>query len=210
MQLLGQRAKEPYGKSTMARRHHSFAFTALKAKRHGMNGLTLASRIVQILIIAKVQPVRQSCQKFGGASKQMENLSGQGESTVQKNFIFSRNQKYQLLTTKKNMKITLTADQVAYHLVVCPSKRWTYDGAVTLSCWLHEIENETGEEDELDLVAIRSDFCEYKSAMQAAAAYGWCSSPGEFDHANEDAAMVWLLDRTEARSFVGGVIIRQF
>jgi hypothetical protein len=104
MRSLGQPAKEPYGKSTMARRHHSFAFIVLKAKRHGMNGLTLASRIVQILIIARMQPVQQSCQKFGGASKQMENLSGQGELMDLKSFIFSHNQKYQLPTTKKYQK----------------------------------------------------------------------------------------------------------
>jgi len=108
------------------------------------------------------------------------------------------------------MKITLSPDHVAHHLFVCPSKRWTYDGAIAMSVWLDEIENEACDEMELDLVAIRMDFCEYKSAMEAATAYGWCASPGEFDHANESAAMSWLLDRTEARSFVGGVIIRQF
>jgi hypothetical protein len=108
------------------------------------------------------------------------------------------------------MKITLTTDQVAYHLVVCPSKRWSYDGAIAMSVWLDEIENETSEEQELDLVAIRLEFCEYRTAMQAAAAYGWCAAPDEFDHANEGAAISWLLDRTECRSFVGGVIIRQF
>jgi len=108
------------------------------------------------------------------------------------------------------MKITLSLDQVAYHLVVCPSKRWSYDGAMAMSAWLHDIENETGEEQELDLVAIRMVFCEYKSAMEAAAAYGWCAAPSEFDYANESSAMTWLLDRTECRPFVGGVIIRQF
>lgn len=88
--------------------------------------------------------------------------------------------------------------------------KWSRSAAYALADYLQELENDTGEEQELDVVAIRCDFSEYSSAVEAAGEYGWSADETEFDEANEAAALSWLNDRTSVISFDGGVIISQF
>ncbi len=78
--------------------------------------------------------------------------------------------------------------------------------------YLEELEADTGEEIELDIVAIRCEFSEYPTAAAAASEYGF-----EFDGVEDDAdeqaetdALEWLRDRTQVIPFDGGVIIAQF
>ena len=108
------------------------------------------------------------------------------------------------------MKITLNTNDIVNHLLRDTNARWSRDGAEALAEHLEEMEESIGEEMELDVVAIRCDFSEYSSAVDAAGEYGWSAEPDEYDDANEAAALSWLHDRTSVISFDGGVIISQF
>ena len=105
------------------------------------------------------------------------------------------------------MKQTLTTDQAADLLVADNNAGWSYKGARALVEHLEQVEEDTGEEIEFDRVALRCEFAEYESALEAAEEYGW--EPDE-DADSEDAALKWLTDRTTAITFNGGVIIQQF
>lgn len=90
------------------------------------------------------------------------------------------------------------------------SAKWSRSAAYALADYLQELENDTGEEQQLDVVAIRCDFSEFSSAVEAAGEYGWSAEPDEYEDANEAAALSWLHDRTSVISFDGGVIIATF
>ena len=108
------------------------------------------------------------------------------------------------------MKITLTTYQIAGYLMQDTNAKWSRSGAYVLADYLQELENDTGEEMDLDVVAIRCDFSEFSTAAEAASEYGWAPEPDEYDEANESAALSWLQDRTSVISFEGGVIIAKF
>jgi len=108
------------------------------------------------------------------------------------------------------MKISLTTYQIAGYLMQDTNARWSRSGAYALADYLQELEDSTGEELELDVVAIRCDFAEYPTAVEAAGEYGWAPDETEFDEANEAAALSWLGDRTSVITFDGGIIISQF
>ena len=88
--------------------------------------------------------------------------------------------------------------------------KWSRSGAYALADYLQELEDSAGEEQELDVVAIRCDFAEFSSAVEAAGEYGWSPEPDEYDDANEAAALSWLNDQTSVITFKGGVIITRF
>lgn len=108
------------------------------------------------------------------------------------------------------MKITLTTYQIAGYLMQDTNAKWSRSGAYALADYLQEMENDTGEEQELDIVGIRCDFSEFSTATEAASEYGWSADETEFDDANESAALSWLNDRTSVIAFNGGVIITKF
>ena len=76
-------------------------------------------------------------------------------------------------------------------------------GAFALAEYLEEYEESTGEELALDPVAIRCEFSEYESAIEAAAQY-----TSEFTTA--EAALEYLEDQTSVITYDGGVIIQDF
>ena len=76
-------------------------------------------------------------------------------------------------------------------------------GAFALAEYLEEYEESTGEELALDPVAIRCEFSEYESAIEAAAQY-----TSEFTTA--EAALEYLEDHTSVITYDGGVIIQDF
>ena len=76
-------------------------------------------------------------------------------------------------------------------------------GAFALAEYLEEYEESTGEELALDPVAIRCEFSEYESAIEAAAQY-----TSEFT--TEEAALEYLEDHTSVITYDGGVIIQDF
>ena len=109
------------------------------------------------------------------------------------------------------MKTTLTTHEIATALKRDDNANWSYNGARALAEYLEAIEEDTGEEMEFDVVALRCDFTEYSSAVDAI---------DEFDHdvdldagdddEKEEAALSWLRWRTQVIEFDGGVIIQNF
>ena len=63
------------------------------------------------------------------------------------------------------MKTTLTTYDIADALFSDEFGGWSRAGAFALAEWLEEMEDSTGEETELDVVAIRCDFSEHESLI---------------------------------------------
>jgi len=99
------------------------------------------------------------------------------------------------------MKTTLSTNQVTDALYRDEYANWTYYGARALAEYLEEYEDSTGEEIELDVVAIRCDYAEYESGIDAAVAHGWDDTDGE------EGAKEWLRDRTQVIAVEGGAVI---
>jgi hypothetical protein len=113
------------------------------------------------------------------------------------------------------MKATLTTSQAAAMLKADTSANWSHAGARALIEHLEQLEEDTGTEMELDAVAIRCDYSEHESALQAANEYGFEPNPnlgdGEQDDDDKEAdALAWLQDNTQVIEFDGGVIIQNF
>lgn len=108
------------------------------------------------------------------------------------------------------MKITLSNYDVAHALRSDSNAGWSRAGAFAMADHMESLETDLGVEMDLDVVAIRCDYAEYPSAVDAASNYGWAPDETEYDEANEAAALSWLQDRTSVISFDGGVIIAKF
>ena len=108
------------------------------------------------------------------------------------------------------MKQTLTTGQAADLLVADKDAGWSYAGAFALVEYMESIEDDTGEEIEFDRVALRCEFNEYSTALEAAQEYGWEPDEDADSDDAEEAAAEWLADRTTVITFNGGVIVQQF
>lgn len=78
--------------------------------------------------------------------------------------------------------------------------------------YIESYEADTGEEQELDVIAICCDFTTFPTALAAASEYGLES--GLDDDADEDdkekEALNWLYGETTVLEYAGGVVIQQF
>ena len=109
------------------------------------------------------------------------------------------------------MKHTLTTTQAAELLLADEYAAWTRAGALALVEYLESVEDDTGEPIEFDRVAIRCDYSEYESALEAAQLYGYdADDPDADEDEREDAAAAWLEADTTVIRFGGGVIVQQF
>ncbi len=108
------------------------------------------------------------------------------------------------------MKQTLTTNQAANLLMADQCAGWSYAGARALVEHLESIEDDTGEEIEFDAVALRCDYSEYESALEAAEEYGFEPDEDADSEDGEEAAAEWLGDRTTVIEFSGGVIVQRF
>ena len=109
------------------------------------------------------------------------------------------------------MKMTLSVNTIADFLRADDNAGWSYEGARALAEHLDQMDEETGEETEFDRVAIRCEFSEYGSALEAARNYGSFSEDDyEYEDELEQAAVEFLQDQTTLIEFDGGVIIRDF
>ena len=77
--------------------------------------------------------------------------------------------------------------------------------------YLEEMENDTGTETELDVIALCCDFSEYPSALKA------CEDMSSFkpdseatEEEQEEAALEYLRDNTQVIEFDGGVVVAAF
>lgn len=115
------------------------------------------------------------------------------------------------------MKATLSTSQAADLLKADTNgTRWSRSGALALVKYLEELESDTGTEIEFDPIAIRCDYSEYGSALEAALDQGFepetdLDGEGEEDEDDKEAnALAWLQYRTQVIEFDGGVIIASF
>lgn len=87
---------------------------------------------------------------------------------------------------------------------------WSWSGAEALVEYLEDLEDSLGESIAFDRVAIRCEYSEYSSALEAAEHYGFISEDDEDEDDVESSAITYLEDRTTVIKFEGGVIIQQF
>ncbi len=120
------------------------------------------------------------------------------------------------------MKTTLSTYEVANALKSDDNSNWSYAGALALAEWLEDLEQDTGEEIELDVVAIRCDFSEYESLIgfagcrwgtvnkvcQASIEFAWTSDTSEYE--KEDDLREYIQDRGFLIEFEGGIIVSSF
>ena len=85
---------------------------------------------------------------------------------------------------------------------------FSYDGLCALYDFLEDFGEDTGQEVELDVIALYRKFSEYSSALEACENYDF--EPDDDEEDQEDAALDWLRQRTAIITFPGGIIIQDF
>jgi DNA-binding PucR family transcriptional regulator len=80
---------------------------------------------------------------------------------------------------------------------------------------IEEMESDTGEEYELDVVALCCEWQEFKTALEAAVEYGFdagesAKSFGHESDSDETEALDWLREQTQVVEFDGGVLVMGF
>jgi hypothetical protein len=105
---------------------------------------------------------------------------------------------------------TLSTGQAADLLCADEYAKWSRLAALALVEHLEELEDETGTPIEFDAVAIRCDWSEYESALEAATQFGFEADGDEGEGEREESALAWLQDRTQVIEFEGGVVVAAF
>lgn len=82
---------------------------------------------------------------------------------------------------------------------------YTYAGKRALFDYLEELEGDTGEEIELDVVALCCEYTEYDSAVSCIQECGY-----DYQTEDEEDALDWLRDRATVIEFNNGIIISDF
>lgn len=114
------------------------------------------------------------------------------------------------------MKTTLTTYQAAHELLRDTNAAWSRAGAFALVEYLEQLEEDTGETIEFCHVAIRCDYSEHSSALEAALEQGFNPETDldgegeEYEEDKEENALTWLRYRTQVIEFEGGIIIQNF
>ena len=114
------------------------------------------------------------------------------------------------------MKKTLSTSEAADRLKADEFANWSYNGAHALIEYLEQLEKDMGEDIEFDRVAIRCDYDEYKTALEAAENYSFeCQKEAEetaeeYKDRAEEEALEYLKGHTEVLEFDGGIIIRAY
>jgi hypothetical protein len=114
------------------------------------------------------------------------------------------------------MKKTLTSNEIATLLYEDNNGGWSRAGAYALAQYLQDLEEEIGEEMELDVVAIRCDFSEYPSLQAWAEEYlpDYEDVLGLTDYSTDedrdDCIREYILDHGQLVEFSGGVIVSSF
>lgn len=126
-------------------------------------------------------------------------------------------------THTENMKKTLTTYDIAHELLQDDNAAWTRAGAFALAEHLEQYEEETGEEMEMDIVAIRCDFTESTNltdwlmehhgaeTLSFALQYsGIDFDGGEDEQEIEDLIRSYIQDHGQLIEFTGGIIVSSF
>ena len=83
------------------------------------------------------------------------------------------------------MKTTLSTYQIADALIQDENANWSRSGSLALAEYLEELETDCGTEEELDVVAIRCEFSEFKSLGEWADRCAWAWEPYKIEIADK-------------------------
>jgi hypothetical protein len=113
------------------------------------------------------------------------------------------------------MKTTLSTSEAVNRLMSDDNANWSRAGARALVEHLEDLESSEGTELELDTVALRCDYSEWDTALEAAIKYGYEPDPalGEDSQDDDDKeldALDWLADQTVVIKFPAGIIVAKF
>ena len=97
------------------------------------------------------------------------------------------------------------------------NEQFSHSGLIALFKYLKELEEGTGEEMELDVIALASAFSEYATAKEAAEEYGWTAPERDEDEDEEayterveEEALDHLQDNTPVIKHDEGIIIQAY
>jgi hypothetical protein len=102
------------------------------------------------------------------------------------------------------MIITLSTYEIANRLLNDSNACWTRAGAFALAEYLESMEEDTGEQMEYDAVAIRCDFSEYSSAVEA---HNNITQGHDLSENEEETALERMREIGQVIEFTGGVIV---
>ena len=109
------------------------------------------------------------------------------------------------------MKKTISEHEFLNEFRATRPDNFSYEGLKALFEYLEDFKQDTGEEIELDVIAICCEFSEHSSATEAAENYSDFEIDGEGDEEEaEEKALDFLEERTQVIVFDGGVIIQDF
>jgi hypothetical protein len=121
------------------------------------------------------------------------------------------------------MKTTLSTSDIARALKSDENAAWSWNGAKALAEYLEQLEEDTGEEVELDVCAIRCDFSESTSlqdwimehhgaeTLSFALQYSGIDLDGDEDEDEiDDLIRSFIQDHGQLIEFDGGVIVSSF
>ena len=98
----------------------------------------------------------------------------------------------------------MTTYQIADRLLRDSNACWSRPGAFALAQYLQSVEEDTGETMEFDAVAIRCDYSEYPSAVEA---HNSVTQGHDLTEEEEETALERMREIGEVLEFNGGVII---
>jgi phosphosulfolactate synthase (CoM biosynthesis protein A) len=110
------------------------------------------------------------------------------------------------------MKITISTSRAIRELMSDENAKWSYDGARAVIEYLEEQEEQHGQDFEFDRVAIRCEFSEYETALEAAIDYGYEPNPnlGSDEQSSEEQesdALDWLQNMTTVLQRGSAIVI---
>lgn len=111
------------------------------------------------------------------------------------------------------MKITVTESEFVNRFRAIRPDNFSVEALRALFDYLDQQEQDLGEAQQFDAVAICCDWTEFPSALEAAEAYGWedpTPEGGERDSTAERAALEFLQDETAVIELSSGVLVRDF
>lgn len=111
------------------------------------------------------------------------------------------------------MKKILNTQEIANELLADENANWSRAGAFALAEYLENLEEDSWVDMELDVVAIRCEFNEYSTALEAALEYLSMDEIVQRRDAIdnlEGSALEYLHENTMVYEFDGGVIVSSF
>jgi hypothetical protein len=110
------------------------------------------------------------------------------------------------------MKQTINFSQFCDDFSEDRKNQFSYNGKKALFDYLEEYEGFSGEEIELDTIALCCEYTEYETAIECAKNYFDFALSDENISAEEakEEALEYLKNRTQVIEFEGGIIIQEF